>query len=196
MRELRYTVEPVECRADEEGKEYIIGRAIVYGKPYKMWEGRYEFIAQNALEGCDMSDVIASFNHEDHLLLGRSVNGEGTLRIIMDDGGCRFEIPVNETTASKDCHTNVKLKNVRGCSFEFTPAEVDWQYDVPQADGTKADIRTIVKIGKLYAVNPVVYPAYRDTDIETMKRSIVAPDNPAKINELEMLELEYQLINR
>lgn len=172
IKEKRYTVGVIESRSDVEGgKDYIAGRAIVYDSPYPMYEDCVEFIAQGALEGADLSDVICSFNHEDELLLGRSVNGEGTLKLMPDAKGLLFEVEANETTASKDCLINVQLKNVRGCSFEFTVAEEDWQYDVPQADGSKATVRTIKKIAKLYAVNPVVYPAYMETEVESMKRS-------------------------
>lgn len=169
----RYTTSTVEHRAEgvDGGKDYITGRAIVYGSPYPMWDGCYEYIEKGALSDTDMSDVVATFNHEDELLLGRSVNGEGTLKLMADDEGLIFEVEANETTASRDCLTNVKLKNIRGCSFEFSVGEEDWAYEVPQADGTTATVRTIKKIAKLYAVNPVVYPAYRDTEIESMKRS-------------------------
>lgn len=187
---LRYTKEAVESRADvDTGKNYISGRAIVYNSPYPMWEGCVEYIAPNALEGADMSDVICSFNHEDEEILGRSVNGDGTLTLMADEKGLRFEVEVNETTASKDCYVNVQLKNIRGCSFEFSVLEEDWKYDVPQADGSKATVRTIVKIAKLWAVNPVIYPAYKETEIESMKRSIEhnKPKQPSG------LEIYYQL---
>ena len=187
---LRYTKESVESRADvESGKNFIRGRAIVYGSPYPMWDGCVEYIAEGALDGADMSDVICSFNHEDEELLGRSVNGEGTLTLTPDAKGLTFEVEVNDTTASKDCYTNVQLKNIRGCSFEFSVGEESWQYDAPQADGSKAMVRTILKIGKLYAVNPVVYPAYRETEIESMKRS--AEQNKPK--QANGLDIYYQL---
>lgn len=168
----RFTIGEIEHRAEGEGgKEFISGRAVVYGTPYPMYSGMVEYVERGALEGADMSDVICSFNHEDELLLGRSVNGFGTLSLKADDNGLLFEVEANSTTASRDCLENVKLKNIRGCSFEFTIAEDDWQYDVPQADGSKATVRTIKKIRKLFAVNPVVYPAYQDTEIESVKRS-------------------------
>ena len=182
-KEKRYTKGDIESRADvDSGKNYISGRAIVYGSPYPMWEGCVEFIAKGALDGADMSDVICSFNHEDELLLGRSVNGSGTLMLTPDENGLLFEVEANETTASKDCMINVQLKNVRGCSFEFTAAEESWEYDVPQADGTTATVRTIVKIGKLYAVNPVVYPAYQETEVESIKRSAEKNKPQPKVN--------------
>lgn len=168
----RYTTEEVQCRADAEaGKDYISGRAIVYNSPYPCYDGMVEYIKPGALDGADMSDVICSFNHEDELLLGRSYNGEGTLTLIPDDKGLMFEVEKNDTTASKDCYTNVQLKNVRGCSFEFTIGEEEWLHDQPQADGSLVTIRNITKIKKLYAVNPVVYPAYQETEVESMKRS-------------------------
>jgi HK97 family phage prohead protease len=169
----RYTSQEVECRADAEaGKNYIKGRAIIYDSPYPMWEDCVEYIAKGALDGADLSDVIASFNHEDECLLGRTVNGEGTLTLTPDANGLVFEVEANDTTASKDCLINVQLKNIRGCSFEFTVGAEDWAYDVLQPDGTKMTVRTITSIKKLYAVNPVVYPAYVETEIESMKRSV------------------------
>jgi uncharacterized protein len=194
-KELRYTVSEVEHRADvESGKNYITGRAVVYDSPYPMYKGFVEYIAKGAMDGADLSDVICSFNHEDELLLGRSVNGMGTLVLRTDEKGLLFEVEANETTASRDCLVNVQLKNIRGCSFEFSTGEETWDYDVMQADGSTATVRTINKINKLYAVNPVVYPAYRETEIESMKRSEEKhkPVPPQPTFEEQLLNIKLQ----
>ena len=62
----------------EEGRT-IKGYAAVFGGNYEMYSGYNETIAAGAFDGCDMSDVVALFNHETELLLARSKDGTGTL---------------------------------------------------------------------------------------------------------------------
>jgi HK97 family phage prohead protease len=162
------TLEKREVMEGEEPKEYIRGYFSVYNSDYPMWDGYVERIASGAFEGCDMSDVVCLFNHDDDQLLGRSTNGNGTLKIGFDERGGYFEVEKNETTASKDVYENIRLGNIQGCSFAFTIAE-------ESIDRTeKETIVTITKVKRLYDVGPVVNPAYKETEVEAAQRSITA----------------------
>jgi HK97 family phage prohead protease len=162
------TLEKREVMEGEEPKEYIRGYFSVYNSDYPMWDGYVERIASGAFEGCDMSDVVCLFNHDDDQLLGRSTNGNGTLNIGFDERGGYFEVEKNETTASKDVYENIRLGNIQGCSFAFTIAE-------ESIDRTeKETIVTITKVKRLYDVGPVVNPAYKETEVEAAQRSITA----------------------
>ena len=199
VKERRTTLEPItiELRDDATDasvkNEIIQGYFAVYDKFYEMWDGYKERIAKGAFDGCDFSDVVALFNHEDEQLLGRTYNNEGTLELSFDENGGYFKVPKNDTTPSKDCYINIQLKNIRGCSFAFTVKEQNVEYDVPQADGSEVTIRTITKIGKLYDVGPVVNPAYQDTEVEACKRSITA-GKPAPVI-VPQITRETQLLN-
>lgn len=171
----------------EEGRT-IKGYSAVFGSFYEMWDGYKETIAKGAFDGCDMSDVVALFNHESENLLARIKDNEGTLKLSIDDKGLYFEFEALETTIGNDCLLNIKAGNIRGCSFAFTVAE---QLIEDFEDGTC--LRTITKIDKLYDVGPVVNPAYEDTEIEACKRNIELRKKqirPVDIND------NYYLINK
>jgi len=171
----------------EEGRT-IKGYSAVFNAFYEMWDGYKETIAVGAFDECDMTDVVALFNHESEYLLARSKDGQGTLKLAVDEKGLYFEFEAPNTTIGNDVLENVKLQNIRGCSFAFTVAE---QMVEDFEDGTC--IRTITKIDKLYDVGPVVNTAYEETEIEACKRNIELRKKqvrPVDINE------NYYLINK
>ena len=185
--ERRYINRATEV--NEEGR-MIKGYSAVFGDVYEMWEGYKETIDRSAFEGCDMSDVVALFNHENEYLLARKIGEEGTLRLKVDDKGLYFEFEAPKTTIGNDVLENVKLGNIRGCSFAFTVKEQNIE---EFEDGTC--IRTIKKIGKLYDVGPVVNPAYEKTEIEAYKRSIDSQkqEKPHQVSDIYYTELQFKL---
>lgn len=193
-KEIRKVKQLVECRLDGENAtgRTITGRAVVYGDTYQLWEDCYETIMPNALDGADMSDVVALFNHEDEMLLARSTNGQGTLTLTIDEKGLVYSFEAPNTTAGNDTLENVKLRNIQGSSFAFTVAEENWIYDQPQADGTTIDLRQIVKIAKVYDVSPVVFPAYAETDVMAEARAKYEANKPKPID--HAAELRKQII--
>lgn len=179
QRRFMVTDVTIEQRAAEveggEGTEIIKGRFCIYNSPYKLGNNVYEIIEQGALEGADFSDVVCLYNHEDEMLLGRMYNGEGTLKISLDNQGGLFSCDKANTTAFNDTRENVRVKNIRGCSFAFTIESETVETDVLQADGSYATIYRINKIKKVYDVGPVNNPAYIETDVEASMRSRVQP---------------------
>ena len=57
----------------------------------------------------------------------------------------------------------VRRGDISKCSFKFTVEEDEWRY-ADKENKLEYDERTIRKIGKLYDVSLVVYPAYSDTE--------------------------------
>ena len=166
----------------------VEGYAAVFGANYQMFDGYSETIAAGAFDDCDMSDVVALFNHNDENLLARSTDGKGTLALSVDDHGLKFSFEAPETTAGNDLLINIKLGNIQGCSFAFTVSE----QTITDNDVTNECVRTINKIGKLYDVGPVVFPAYEETEVEVFSRSLPKPErskptvNPQYFNKLKM----------
>ena len=184
--ERRYILRESDI-VSEEGRT-IKGYSAVFNSFYEMWDGYKETIAVGAFDGCDMTDVVALFNHEDENLLARTKDGDGTLVLKVDDKGLYFEFEAPNTTIGNDVLENIKLKNIRGCSFAFSVAE---QMIEDFEDGTC--LRTITKIDKLYDVGPVVNPAYEDTEIEACKRNIEARKKQVRPTEVKE---NYYLINK
>lgn len=164
----------------EEGRT-IKGYASTFDSLYPMYEGYNETIARGAFDGCDFSDVVALFNHESELLLARTKDGVGTLKLSVDQKGLYFEFEALNTTVGNDVLENIKAGNIRGCSFAFTVSE---QKVEEFANGSC--LRTILKIDKLYDVGPVVNPAYEDTEVEACKKrnkELIKKEDTKLINE-------------
>lgn len=146
----------------------ISGYAIVFGVESRVlpsWDGSFiEVIERGAVsdELLRTSDVKALFNHDRNYLLARNVNGDGTLRLSVDDHGLRFEFDAPETTVGNDVLELVKRGDLRGCSFAFTVNEEDVKYT--RAGDIKK--RTIHKLSGLYDVSVVVDPAYTQTSVD------------------------------
>lgn len=195
---IRRNVElPVEVVTREIGegegmekREVIKGYFSVFNSDYKMWGGEYiERIMPGAFDGADMSDVVCLYNHDDDMLLGRSVNGEGTLKIGFDERGGYFEVEKPNTSTGNDVYENIRLKNIRGCSFAFTVAEQSVEYDVAQPDGSMATVININKVKRLYDVGPVLNPAYVETEVEASMRSMVESGRP------KVMSLDEQILH-
>lgn len=120
-----------------------------------------EQIARDAFSECDVTDVIMCFNHNIDSILARTTSG--TLTISTDDEGLRFEFEAPATTMGNDMLELVRRGDISKCSFKFTVEEDEWRY-ADKDNGLEYDERTIRRIGKLYDVSLVVYPAYSDTE--------------------------------
>jgi uncharacterized protein len=164
-KEIRAITNEVELRSDSEGREYIEGYAIVFNELSHDFGGWRERISPDAINGADMSDVVALFNHDYDKLLGRSVSG--TLKMIVDERGLKYRILKPNTTLGNDVYELIKRGDVRGSSFAFTVDE----------DGTNWErsgdtiVRNVTKFKRIYDVSPVTNPAYPDTTSNIAKRS-------------------------
>ena len=150
-----------ELRTNAEGRT-IVGYAAKFerwSEPIMGWFK--EQIARDAFSECDVTDVIMCFNHNIDSILARTTSG--TLTISTDDEGLRFEFEAPATTMGNDMLELVRRGDISKCSFKFTVEEDEWRY-ADKENKLEYDERTIRKIGKLYDVSLVVYPAYSDTE--------------------------------
>ena len=162
-REVRImSPDDVELRVhDGDGDDglRITGYAAKFGK----WSADLGWFREKIRKGAfdealKESDVRALKNHDINLLLGRTTSG--TLRLDANSVGLHFECDVPNTTTGNDTVEEIKRGDLTGCSFAFTVVEDEWKY---KEDDTVE--RTIVKIGQLFDVGPVTYPAYPDTTV-------------------------------
>ena len=150
-----------ELRTNQESRT-IVGYAAKFerwSEPIMGWFK--EQIARDAFSECDVTDVIMCFNHNIDSILARTTSG--TLTISTDDEGLRFEFEAPATTMGNDMLELVSRGDISKCSFKFTVEEDEWRY-ADKENGLEYDERTIRRIGKLYDVSLVVYPAYSDTE--------------------------------
>jgi HK97 family phage prohead protease len=175
-KETRSVTGNVEVRSEMEGEKVypiIEGYAIVFDAETfiggKGW-GWYEKVDRNALNGCDMSNVVAKFNHDVNFPLARtgSVNN---LMLTIDDRGLKYSFKAMNEDGEK-CAENIKLGIVRGSSFEFSEPTSTWTEGYKEENGYQYELRTITKIGRLHDVAPVTFEAYPQTTFELKSRSL------------------------
>lgn len=164
--ERRYVAEVRKAEDDPESRR-VIGYAAVFGSsslPLMDWDhGEFEeVIDRNAFEGViEQSDVFAVLNHDNSRgVLGRSVNGTGSLSLSVDDHGLRYEFDAPRTSLGDELLEGLRRGDITASSFAFSVQDEMWE---EQEDKTYK--RTILKIGRLYDVSPVYNPAYPDTSV-------------------------------
>lgn len=200
-------VDDVELRVIDDDSPRIAGYAAKYNKWSVDLGGFTEKIRKGAFdEAMEKSDIRCLKNHDPNLILGRSTSG--TLRLKSNTVGLNFEADVPKTTTGTDTVEEIRRKDITGCSFSFTTLEDDWKYN---EDGTVE--RTIVKVGEMFDVGPVTYPAYPDTTVAARSLEVFKKqhsenkDNkkenkPAQIDDERMRELRVgyrrcgRIINR
>ena len=155
------SVEDVELRVSDDENPKITGYAAKFGKWSLDLGGFREKIKSGAFDEAlkrDDADVRALKNHDSNLILGRTTSG--TLRLNTNSVGLQVEIDPPDTNTGRDTVEEIRRKDITGMSFAFTTAEDDWKY---LEDGNVE--RTIIKVGELFDVGPVTYPAYPDTSV-------------------------------
>ena len=184
-----------EVRANEDEKR-VTGYATTFNEAYTLYDdGEYEIrevIDENAFDNCDMSDVIAQYNHEGRVLARLS---NGTLNLSVDKpNGLLINADLGGTELGRQIYEEIKGGYTTRMSMGF---KVDRSADVwtrINVDGKTIEERRINSIIKLYDVSAVSIPANPGTSIEA--RSIdtlvngVIDELRAERLENERLELE------
>jgi len=150
----------VEYRAEEkDGKMIIEGYPVTFNSPATHY-GYTEIIEPKAFEGCDMSDVVMRYNHNDgYLIMARTRNR--SLQLDVDSFGMKSTAELIDTGPNKDVYKSVQAGLIDKMSFAFTVEEDSFDYDT--------DTRTIKKISKLYDVSVVDVPYYDSTSVYARK---------------------------
>ena len=147
----------VELR-DDDGQQRISGYAAVFNTLSENLGGFREQIAPGAFDPVMGDDVRALFNHEPHLILGRTT--ADTLQLELDATGLRYRIDPPDTQYARDLVKSIERQDVTQSSFAFRVADDSWDED---DDGRL--VRTIKQFKRLYDISPVTYPAYPDTTV-------------------------------
>lgn len=181
-----------EVRANEEEKR-VQGYATTFDEAYTLYDdGEYEVrevIDPNAFDVCDMSDVIAQYNHEGRVLARLS---NGTLELNVDKpNGLLINADLGGTELGRQIYEEIKGGYTDKMSMGF---KVDRSADVwtrENVDGKTVETRRINSIIKLYDVSAVSIPANPGTSIEA--RSIDALVN-GEIEKLRAERLEAERV--
>ena len=181
-----------EVKANDEDMR-VRGYATTFNEAYTLYDdGEYEVrevIDPAAFDNCDMSDVIAQYNHEGRVLARLS---NGTLELNVDKpNGLLINADLSGTELGRQIYEEIKGGYTTKMSMGF---KVDRSADVWTREniGNKTiETRRINSIVKLYDVSAVSIPANPGTSIEA--RSIDALVNGV-IDELRAERLEAEKV--
>jgi HK97 family phage prohead protease len=177
----------VERRAASEGSDektaYIVGYAARFGVDSldgavgefteRIDPGAFSIVSERRGRKNPLM-TRALFNHDSNMPLARYPD---TLKLSVDEIGLRYEFPVPSTTYGQDLLALIEGGIVRGSSFAFTIARDGEQWSV---DENGRHIRTITRVGDLFDVGPVTYPAYGDGGLDVARRSFDVQARQAK----------------
>lgn len=185
-REYRQIALPLTISAAEKRIEsdcYVEGYATTFDQPYLLYEYSdgtkfYERIDRNALDGADLSDVIFQYNHSGRVYARKS---NGTLGIEANEKGLFVFADLSKTDAARGMYQDIASGMATKMSWGFTVIEES--YD--RATHT----RSILKVGKVYDVSAVDFPANDSTEISA--RSFAQGRLDAEAQELRRVD-EYK----
>lgn len=162
-----------------EGEEsrHVEGYAVTFDEQ-SQFLGFYEVIERGAItqELVDSCDVFACFNHDMNKVLARSNQGEGSLKLTVDNKGLKYEFDAPHTALGDELLEYLKRGDINKSSFAFY---IDPDDDEAESWESKDGVyfRTIHKIKEIVDCSPVWQPAYESTSVS--KRAV------DKVNELE-----------
>ena len=182
----------VEIRCElrsENGGRRISGKAISFDTQSNDI-GFIEILHRGCIsqELIDSSNIVFLYNHDYNQVIARANKGKGTLNIDLRDDGVYFDLEVPNTTMGNDLLENIRLGNITQCSFGFSYANEEGAYK----DEKIGDVwyRNVYKIGKLYDLSAVTYPAYDDTYVNARMQERSKMED--KLKETEEIQKEVR----
>ncbi|WDL98133.1 HK97 family phage prohead protease [Alicyclobacillus sp. ALC3] len=148
----------------------IQGHAAVYGQRANIGGWFEEIIAPGAFDGADLTDVPFFVNHDTNdipLARSRRNNGNSTMTLSTDNQGLAFDatLDVENYDKARALYSAVQRGDIDKMSYGFMVAEDEWT-----GLDTGLPLRTIRKIGKVFEISAVTFPAYDGTDIQAASR--------------------------
>ena len=154
----------IRAESNEKNGDHITGRPIVYDSKTNL--GYFnEIIERGALDKANLKDVRFLVNHNtDMIPLARSRNNNenSTMQLEVDNDGMviRVNLDTENNTEARNLYSAIKRGDITGMSFMFTIDDEEWE-------GLETDTPTrhIRKIGTVFEVSAVTFPAYESTEI-------------------------------
>ena len=164
-REREYRSMELRIAQREDGAEpsfFVEGHAATF-EPYVLMTiddvDYSERIEPTAFDGADLSDVVFRVDHEGPVYARTSA---GTVEVWADEKGLAQRTNLGKTQRARELFADIEAGNYPKMSFAFSVAEDE--YD--KATHT----RVIKRIGKVYDVSPVSFPANPTTELSGSTR--------------------------
>ena len=186
-----------EIRAENNDKngDHIVGRPIVYNSKTDL--GYFdEIIEDGALDKANLKDVRFLVNHNtDMIPLARSRNNNenSTMQLEVDKDGMsiRVNLDTENNSEARNLYSAIKRGDITGMSFMFTIDDEEWEN--LESDHPTRHIR---KIGQVFEVSAVTFPAYEATEISARDKealdSAKATLDSVKLLDSNKRELELE----
>ena len=177
-----------ELRSENEGR-HISGKAISFDTQSNDI-GFIEILHRGCIsqELIDSSNIVFLYNHDYNQVIARANKGKGTLNIDLRDDGVYFDLDVPNTTMGNDLLENIRLGNITQCSFGFRYANEEGAYKDEKIDDVW--YRNVYKIGELFDLSAVTYPAYDDTYVNARMQERSKMED--KLKETEEIQEEIR----
>lgn len=193
----------IRANNDEKHGNHITGRPIVYNSKTDL--GYFdEIIEAGALDKANLKDVRFLVNHNtDMIPLARSRNNNenSTMQMEVDkDGmGIRVDLDTENNSDARNLFSAIGRGDITGMSFMFTIDDEEWENME-----TDHPTRHIRKIGQVFEVSAVTFPAYEATEIsarnkealesakatlESVKRSLDSDKEKLELEKAKLLAL-------
>lgn len=154
-REVRFFKAEVRVQADGDGPKKIVGYAARFNELSDvLWDFREQIMPGAFADALKGSDVRGLFNHNSDHVLGRE--SAGTLTLREDEKGLWYELLPPDAQWARDLMVSIERGDIKESSFSFSMEGGAQEWD----DSVKPSVRTIRKVGELYDVSPVTFPAY------------------------------------
>ena len=157
-----------EVAEGEAPSRTIEGYAIVFGVESRIlsdyWDNYREIIEPGAIteERLKEMDIKMTMYHNREKILARSTNGEGTLRLSVDDVGVKYSFEAPNTVDGDTALELVKRGDLSGSSFMFWTDERNVSYERRSDD---IMLRRVKTIGMIYDMTIAADPAYEQTTV-------------------------------
>ena len=142
----------------------IEGYAIVFGVESRIladyWDNYREIIEPGAIteERLKEMDIKMTMYHNREKILARSNQGEGTLKLRVDEVGVHYEFDAPNTVDGDTALELVKRGDLSGSSFMFWTDEKSGVSYEKRSDGIM--LRRVKTIGMIYDMTIAADPAY------------------------------------
>lgn len=174
-----------EIKAAEESRT-VEGYASVFNSMSEDL-GFREVILPGAFSDVLDNDVRALYNHDSNYLLARTTSG--TLELKEDDKGLYYRFEMPNTSYGNDMLELFRRGDLTQSSFGFTVEKDNWRME----DGQQ--VRYIERVGSLFDVSPVVFPAYSQASSGLRSAEPKGEGEAEEARETPTEELNYNLHN-
>lgn len=170
----------VEIRAKtDDSRHLLVGYAIVFDSPSENL-GFIETVAPKALQGVDLTNVFALYNHDFNNVLGKTGKN---LSLSVDDKGLYFELEL--LPSDERIFELVRDGIINKMSFGFIVDSDSW---------TDETHRTINQLKELQEISLVPLPAYESTDIIAKRSLDMAEDKTPEVETQPDLQQEIDTL--